>query len=91
MQKAVGTVRDTSESCRKNYKITCYGKHISLCFWSGSRGNEIVVENDEKVKVTTVKQTWWEWLKGLFSWDTIFSIGSYFVLPLLPAVWENLE
>ena len=41
MQKA--RVTKTRKSNRKNFEIICVGDHKSLCFWSGSRENQLLV------------------------------------------------
>ena len=51
-------VTDVQEVRRNNFEITCYGEHISLCFWSGSRENTVVVELvDEEIRITTTAQS----------------------------------
>ena len=66
MQMARTIITDTSLSCRKDLEITCYGDHISYCFWSGSRGNQLVVQaNKGEIKVHTIKRTWLESLKAV--------------------------
>ena len=67
MQKARLIVTEAGEPLRKDFEIWCYGQHISLCFWSGNRGNEIVVQEEGgEIRVTTTRETWIEWLKGVF-------------------------
>ena len=67
MQMARETVTECSESCRKNFQITCDGDHISLCFWSGSKANRFVVQfSNGNIYVTTENLSWWESLKRFF-------------------------
>jgi hypothetical protein len=82
MERARTTVTDAKESYRKNFEITCVGDHISLCFWSGSREIQFVVEmdRDEKVRVQEISQ------KGKFCKQMLnylkHIIGSYrWVIP----------
>jgi hypothetical protein len=77
MQKARLIVTGTSESCRRNFEITCYCDHFALCFWSGSRENKLVVqkcENDVHVRVT--KEAWRSWLKDVFKrfWEDLKNV-----------------
>ncbi len=66
MQKARRIVTEAGEARRKDFEISCYGNHISLCFWSGKRRNQIVVQVDQgEISVTVTKETWTEWLKGV--------------------------
>ena len=69
---------DTRESCRKDFEITCYGDHIALCFWSGSRGNRIVIQvvNGE-IYVTTDRRTWKETLRSVFQRNWIDLLGTF--------------
>ncbi len=58
MQRARRIVTEAKESCRRNLEITCYGDHITLLFWSGSRGNKIAVQLvDGETRVTTTGET----------------------------------
>ena len=67
MQMAREIVTECSESCRKDFQITCYGDHLSLRFCSGSKKNRFVVQcSNGKIYVTTVKLSWWESLKRFF-------------------------
>ena len=66
MEKARLIVTEAHESSRKDYEIRCYGEHISLCFYSGSRGNKIsVIAVEGKVQVHTGRPTWNVWLREL--------------------------
>ena len=57
MQKSRLIVTETEESVRTDFEITCYGEHISLCFWSGKRENKILVQMvKEEIHVTTTDQ-----------------------------------
>ena len=69
MQKARLIVTGASESRRKNFQITCYADHLDLCFWSGSRGNQVVLQVDDEgaVYADVVRVTWREWLKEVFT------------------------
>ena len=45
----------------KNFELTCYCDHFTLRFWSGSKGNKIVVQidpNTGNVSVETTSRTW---------------------------------
>jgi hypothetical protein len=67
MQKARVIVTGTPESRRNNFEITCYGDHISLCFYSGARGNQLVVQVEgDKIRVKTTRTAWIEWVKSVF-------------------------
>ncbi len=66
MQKARLIVTEAGEPRRKDFEIWCYGQHISMCFWSGNRGNQIVVQEEGEIYVTVTRETWTEWLKGVF-------------------------
>ena len=64
MQKSRLIVTETGNSARKNYEITCYCEHFSLCFWSGKRENKIVVQMVEgEIHGTTTDRSSWEELK----------------------------
>ena len=67
MIKARVIVTELPELCRKDLELTCIGEHISYCFWSGSRGNQIVVQPNEENRIvaTTVRQTWRMFLKDV--------------------------
>ena len=78
IEKARLVVTKLPASCRKNMQITCYGKHFSYCFWSGSGENDLVVqvnENDEII-FTTVEQTWLEFLKDVLTQNWEIFVGS---------------
>lgn len=61
MQKALVIVTEATESRRKDFEIVCCGDHICLCFWSGSRGNQIVVQvANNEIFSTNIRQTWRE-------------------------------
>ena len=66
MQKARLIVTQVGESCRKDFAITCYGDHISLRFWSGSRRNKIVVLVFQGEIHVTTRETSLEWLREVF-------------------------
>ena len=67
VQKVRLLATEAPESCRKDLQITCISDHMHLCFWSGSRGNKIVVQVTEgKVEVTTSEKTWKESLRDFF-------------------------
>ena len=59
MEKARLFVINAEKSRRKNFQITCYGNHITLCFWSGSRGNqyEVWMGDDEKAHEKMIQET----------------------------------
>ncbi|CAB4004425.1 Hypothetical predicted protein [Paramuricea clavata] len=78
IQKTSLIVTETGESCRKDFEITCHGDHIALCFWSGSRGNSIVVQvvNGE-IYVTTNRKTWNESLRSVFQRNRISLLGTF--------------
>ena len=43
-------------------EITCECDHFTLRFWSGSRGNQILVSStNEEVDVSLSRETWKEW------------------------------
>ena len=95
MQMARTIITETSLPCRKNLEITCYGDHISYCFWSGSRGNQLVVQSNKgEIRVRTIKRTWRESLKAVVknNWKKflgafIFIAGTAMVFsagPLVP-------
>ena len=67
MQKALMIVTEATESRRENFEISCYGDHICFSFWSGSRGNKIVVQMVDDEIHTNIRQTWREWLKEIFT------------------------
>ena len=75
-------VTELRESCRKNLQITCYGDHISYCFYSGAGDNEIVVQIDgEDIVVDVLNKTWWESLK-----DVVTNVWNKFVGVLFKVV-----
>ena len=60
MQEARLIVTEAEESYRKNLEIKYYmvHGHISLCFWSGSRENKIVLQSepdDDQVTTTSTE------------------------------------
>ena len=65
MKKASVTVTLAGEIRRRNFEITCYGEHLFLCFWSGSRGNQVVIQIDDegKIRHDKTKTSWAEWLR----------------------------
>ena len=68
MEKASLIVKEIKESRRKNFEITCYSDHFSLCFWSGSRRNEFVAQPDEdEIRVNVERVTWRERQKDVFN------------------------
>ena len=97
MQTVRLLVTEANESCRKNFEITCYGRHFALRFSSGSQGNKIVVQVlENKIHVTLTKTSWQQWFKEIFqrNWKTFLgifvtilaaSVGA-FVPPALPAM-----
>ena len=67
MQETRKLVTEKSESCRKNFKITCFTDHFSLCFWSGDKRNEFVVQRSAgKCHAHIVSLSFSEWIKGAF-------------------------
>jgi hypothetical protein len=92
MQKIRLIATELKESCRKDLELTCYGDHIHLCFWSGSRGNKIVVQIvDGNTKITTCQRTWKESVRDFFrgNWrqllGTLLSILGKLTTALGPA------
>jgi hypothetical protein len=80
MQNARLIVTAAPEARRKNFEIRCYGDHIQLCFYSGSRENVMVVQVVEgDVSVTITKETSIEWIKGLFRyhWEEYKNVMLY--------------
>ena len=59
------TVTAAGESCRKNFEITCSTDHFSLCFWSGSRKNQVVLLIDDggEIRQEEIRTGWGEWLR----------------------------
>ena len=98
MQMAREIVTNTSESCRKNFQITCYGEHFSLRFRSGAKENQIVVQFcNGNIIVTTEKRSLWESFKTFFQRNkktiafVLFGVGTLMTafgapVPFLPAV-----
>ncbi|CAB4004424.1 Hypothetical predicted protein, partial [Paramuricea clavata] len=78
MQKTSVIVAESGKSCREDFEITCHGDHIALCFWSGSRGNRIVVQvvNGE-IHVTTDRKTWQESLRSVFQRNWKSLLGTF--------------
>jgi hypothetical protein len=82
MQKARLIVTEAGGPRRGNFEITCYGDHISLCFWSGFRENQIVVQvNRGEIHVNITEETLLEWLKGVFTrnWEEFKNVLLYLV------------
>ena len=79
MEKARFIVTELPRTCRRNMEITCYGEHFTYCFWSGSRKNKLVFEENEqnKIIVTTIRQTWLEFLKDAVSSNLTAFVGVF--------------
>ena len=104
MQMARTIITETSLSCRKDLEITCYGDHVSYCFWSGSRGNRLVVQaNKGTIEVRTIKRTWRESLKAVVknNWKQFLGVFLYIAgkamqylgpnVPFLPIAGKVVE
>ena len=77
MQRARMIATGAPPSCRKNLEMTCYAEHFSLRFWSGDRGNKVVVLVDGGNICFVVEQrTWQQSIRDLFKrvWEQLCRI-----------------
>ena len=97
MQCTRQEVTERSESCLRNFQITCYGDHISLRFWSGSKENRFVVQfSNGKIHVTTENLSWRESFERFLQRNKkIILAGTVVVGAGIPiasiAIWAGLE
>ena len=64
MQMARLIVTKTSESCLRNFELTCYGEHFSIIFWSGSRQNKFVIQIIQgEIHVDVTGESWRRWFQ----------------------------
>ena len=84
MQKARVIATGAPASCRKNLEMTCYADHFSMRFWSGDRGNKIVIqiEDEDEISVIVEQRTWRQSIRDLFKrvWEQLTGIKLMVVL-----------